>query len=144
MYKKNQITGKYLHREIYEMNVGQVPLGYHVHHIDKDPTNNSLQNLIAIPAEFHEALHEIDRRGGGIPKTRAGVTLCLTFYLKGRVNNIKYKPGSGNVPFKEFQMKKNQSKKSFKGNGFNKNRKKHIRSITNSNTVILRKKNEAP
>lgn len=42
-----------LHRKIYTDAHGEIPKGYHVHHIDGDTDNNSIDNLIAIPHGAH-------------------------------------------------------------------------------------------
>jgi hypothetical protein len=34
-----------------------IPEGYEVHHIDADRSNNSCDNLIALPRSFHKTLH---------------------------------------------------------------------------------------
>lgn len=85
-YKKNEETNKWTHREIYEMNISKIPAGYHVHHIDKNSTNNVLSNLIAIPEEFHIELHELDRKGF-VLKTKREVEIALTYYLRGKFKN---------------------------------------------------------
>lgn len=85
-YKKNPETNKFIHRELYEINFGKIPRFYEVHHIDKNPTNNSLNNLIAIPQEFHIQLHELDKMGI-ILKTKSEVSIALSFYLRGKRNN---------------------------------------------------------
>lgn len=91
-YKKNEETNKWTHREIYEMNISKIPTGYHVHHIDKNSTNNNLSNLIAIPEEFHIELHELDRKGF-ILKTKREVEIALAYYLRGKFKNtIKVNP----------------------------------------------------
>lgn len=54
----------YLHRDIYEREHGPLDPGMHVHHVDHDPLNNSIGNLVAISASEHAALHvlEAERR----------------------------------------------------------------------------------
>jgi hypothetical protein len=85
-YLKNEETNQWVHREIYEMNISKIPKGYHVHHIDKNPINNSLDNLIAIPEEFHTQLHDLDK-AGVICRNKSDVSLALAFYLRGKRNN---------------------------------------------------------
>lgn len=46
-----------LHQEIWKDAHGPIPEGYHIHHIDEDPTNNALDNLVAIPAGVHTSHH---------------------------------------------------------------------------------------
>lgn len=33
-----------------------------IHHMDKDPTNNDVDNLLVLPRELHDLMHEQDRR----------------------------------------------------------------------------------
>jgi hypothetical protein len=53
-YKRGR---RYLHRTMYEEQVGAIPKGYVVHHIDDDPQNNVLENLMAMPRGAHMAHH---------------------------------------------------------------------------------------
>lgn len=46
-----------IHRHVWEEANGPIPDGWHVHHIDHDPLNNDLSNLVAMPAEEHRAHH---------------------------------------------------------------------------------------
>jgi hypothetical protein len=64
-YRKTN-SGKYQHRCIYETNHGPIPDGWHVHHIDHNPKNNSVENLIAMPERIHTMLHRtiVDKRRG--------------------------------------------------------------------------------
>ena len=48
---------KRLHVAVWEASNGQVPEGYHVHHIDHDPHNNALANLECIDAGEHIRYH---------------------------------------------------------------------------------------
>lgn len=42
-----------LHREVYKREIGPIPPGFHVHHIDGDASNNEPDNLKAITPEEH-------------------------------------------------------------------------------------------
>ena len=42
-----------LHRQIYIDNYGEIPEGFHIHHIDGNTENNSLANLVAISHGEH-------------------------------------------------------------------------------------------
>lgn len=46
----------FLHRRIYEDNFGPIPEGYHIHHKDNNPENNSPDNLEALPARVHNRI----------------------------------------------------------------------------------------
>ena len=52
---------KFLHRDVWEFHNGPIPSGYHVHHIDGNPTNNAPENLQAFPSAVHFAEHKGDR-----------------------------------------------------------------------------------
>ena len=46
-----------LHRQIYIDNFGEIPKGFHIHHIDGDTENNSPDNLQALPPEVHATMY---------------------------------------------------------------------------------------
>jgi hypothetical protein len=46
-----------LHREIWKAERGPIPPGWHVHHIDGNPLNNSLDNLECLPEAEHLSHH---------------------------------------------------------------------------------------
>lgn len=46
-----------LHRYVYEKEVGKIPIGYDIHHIDNDKTNNKITNLDCLPKADHTRLH---------------------------------------------------------------------------------------
>lgn len=68
-FRKDRKTGYWLcstlgvrlHRYIWEEENGEIPKGYHVHHIDGNKDNNTLNNLGLISASEHETYH-IQRR----------------------------------------------------------------------------------
>jgi hypothetical protein len=43
----------YLHRVIYEDNIGPIPADCVIHHKDGNPLNNEASNLVAIPEYLH-------------------------------------------------------------------------------------------
>lgn len=45
------------HRYAYEHFHGPIPVGHHVHHADRDRSNNAAENLVALSAEDHRQLH---------------------------------------------------------------------------------------
>ena len=47
----------FLHRYIWEMEVGPIPEGHDIHHIDFNNENNDLFNLQCLPHAEHEAVH---------------------------------------------------------------------------------------
>lgn len=46
-----------LHRYVYRHYVGEIPAGYHVHHINEDKNDNEPENLMAMSCNDHEKLH---------------------------------------------------------------------------------------
>ena len=46
-----------LHRAVYSYYHGEIAEGYSIHHIDLNPTNNNIENLIALTDEEHHTLH---------------------------------------------------------------------------------------
>lgn len=59
-----QHKGKRLHRTVWEYHHGEIPNGYHIHHIDGNRSNNGIDNLALIVAESHlrEHMKNQDRR----------------------------------------------------------------------------------
>jgi len=55
-YKFNS-DGVPIHRLAYEEEWGPIEDGWHVHHLDTNPTNNNPQNLVALPPKCHQWLH---------------------------------------------------------------------------------------
>ena len=68
-FRRDKRTGYYLsakaherlHRYIWRYYNGEIPDGYHIHHKDKDKTNNEIDNLECIPAFNHLSIHGYDR-----------------------------------------------------------------------------------
>lgn len=47
----------YLHREVWISHNGEIPQNMHIHHIDGDPSNNSIENLEMLTANDHIKKH---------------------------------------------------------------------------------------
>lgn len=60
-YYLNSTIRKRLHRYVWEFHKGEIPNGYHIHHVDHDKTNNDIENLKAISASEHTSLHGTER-----------------------------------------------------------------------------------
>lgn len=60
-YYLNSTIRKRLHRYIWEYYNGEIPEGYHIHHIDGNKANNDIDNLELIKATKHAELHGLDR-----------------------------------------------------------------------------------
>lgn len=54
--RKNPST-EYMHRDVWAYHNGPIPIGYHIHHIDEDKANNSIENLACMSASDHSKLH---------------------------------------------------------------------------------------
>lgn len=48
----------YLARDIWEYYNGPIPKNYHIHHIDRNTTNNDLANLMCVSEEEHIKIHK--------------------------------------------------------------------------------------
>jgi len=61
IYHKNPsghyMTNLPLHRAVWSFNHGQIPNGYHIHHIDQDKANNHIENLQALTNNEHRRTH---------------------------------------------------------------------------------------
>lgn len=52
-----QRKGRRLHRTVWEYHNGEIPQGYHVHHIDGDRSNNDISNLTLMQGSEHLSEH---------------------------------------------------------------------------------------
>jgi len=48
---------KRLHIYIWEKHYGKIPRGFHIHHLDRDKSNNNINNLIILPRHEHLSFH---------------------------------------------------------------------------------------
>ena len=64
-----QTAGSRLHRDVWEYHNGPIPSGkgWHIHHVDHDRSNNSIDNLKLIDAPAHSAHHHAGH-GRGMPR----------------------------------------------------------------------------
>lgn len=49
------------HREVWKREVGPIPRGWVIHHINEDKRDNRIENLVAMPAGAHDYLHKAQR-----------------------------------------------------------------------------------
>jgi endogenous inhibitor of DNA gyrase (YacG/DUF329 family) len=63
----------YLHRKVWEDNYGEIPKGYHVHHINGDTADNRIENLELRTPKEHIAEHEKNRSKEFVDKRKANV-----------------------------------------------------------------------
>lgn len=73
-----QHKGKRLHRAVWEYFNGEVPEGYHVHHIDEDRSNNDIENLSLMPGLAHMRSHadSEERRENGRRAIRIAIEIA--------------------------------------------------------------------
>ena len=57
-----QRKGKRLHRMVWEYHNGEIPKGYHVHHIDENRHNNDISNLTLMLGTQHLSEHMNDEK----------------------------------------------------------------------------------
>lgn len=58
-YYLNGTIHKRLHQYVWENEVGEIPKGFQIHHIDQDKANNSVDNLCLLSETAHKAMHAI-------------------------------------------------------------------------------------
>lgn len=78
-YWLGQVNGKAtrLHIYNYKKVFGSVPKGHVIHHIDRDPDNNDIQNLILVSRKEHGRVHRDDVKAAtqeSIKKAQAAAT----------------------------------------------------------------------
>jgi hypothetical protein len=59
---KKKGVEQYLHRQVWVDNFGTIPEGYHIHHIDNDRFNNTIENLECLNPSDHIKNHMQDRK----------------------------------------------------------------------------------
>ena len=52
-----QHKGKRLHVAVWRYHNGEIPKGYHIHHIDENRSNNQIENLALVEAAIHASKH---------------------------------------------------------------------------------------
>ena len=72
---------KLLHIEVWKATNGEIPSGHHIHHIDFNPSNNSLENLQCLTRSEHARIHNLSRLAAGehfkTKTTRDIPTICI-------------------------------------------------------------------
>lgn len=56
-YYLNSTIRKRIHRYVWEFYHGEIPKGYHIHHIDGDKSNNDISNLKMVEGQRHVSRH---------------------------------------------------------------------------------------
>lgn len=49
------------HKYVWEKHFGKIPKGFSVHHVDRDPRNNDIHNLLLMENSTHASLHSSER-----------------------------------------------------------------------------------
>lgn len=57
-----------IHRAVWSYYNGEIPDGYHIHHIDGNKANNAVENLQCLTATEHSQLHNPPKRGTRLVK----------------------------------------------------------------------------
>ena len=75
-----------IHRCVYEAFIGEIPKGYHVHHIDGNKQNNVISNLQALTVKEHMSMTANNPAvyGAMVNKNRFGQKHILQFTLDGK------------------------------------------------------------
>ena len=79
-----------LYRKIWERHNGEIPKGYHIHHLDLDKTNNKIENLICLSPQEHFELHKNNFEKYGDKRDYFSMTF-LQRYLTEKQDFSKYK-----------------------------------------------------
>ena len=63
-YNKIKISGYIIpeHRAIWELHYGEIPKGYHIHHVNGNKKDNKIQNLECISRKEHGKKHLFPNR----------------------------------------------------------------------------------
>lgn len=74
-----QRKGVRLHRVVWEHDHGPIPDGFHVHHVDHDPTNNDPSNLSLEHGSEHISYHSL-RSGAGAKNVRRAIAAASVWH----------------------------------------------------------------
>ena len=70
--KKHYGVSAQIHRDVWSYFYGEIPNGYHIHHIDGDPANNAITNLQCLTSAEHA------RRHGKLSNPIKKIYICAT------------------------------------------------------------------
>jgi hypothetical protein len=101
---------KYVHRIIYYNAVKKTPPMWHVHHINGEKLDNRLDNLIALPPEIHQKLHERWPMSG-LPSRYAIIGWWHDGAIRGRRKKKKRPTPSQSPNHRLVRKQKKRSKK---------------------------------
>lgn len=72
-----KVGTQYLHQIVWKAYHGIIPNGWEVHHIDINRKNNNIENLVALPREFHQKIH---KSKGKMPKRPQLMRIYYEFF----------------------------------------------------------------
>jgi hypothetical protein len=77
--------GKWLHRVIWELHHGMIPPNHVIDHIDRDPTNNQIENLRCVTQveNVHNSRAKPNKFGRGVMKDKDG-RYCARIQVNGK------------------------------------------------------------
>lgn len=77
---------KRIHRLVYETFVGEIPKGYHIHHIDENKQNNNLDNLKMLSSKEHLSIsaNKPSTYASMVYRNKYGQKHILQFSLDGK------------------------------------------------------------
>lgn len=113
----------YLHHYIWQCNHGTRRKGYHIHHIDGNKFNNSIENLVELKSEYHILMHEL------AVKKSISIKDFYVFIGMLPVDNMNFYSKLTEISLSTgIKLKKNQTKPSKRK--FNKNKKRRANKRT--------------
>jgi len=63
-----------VHRLVWNVFNGEIPDGYHIHHIDENPQNNHLDNLALMPSNEHLKMHKTGKHRSKETKQKMSIS----------------------------------------------------------------------
>lgn len=97
-----QKKGKRLHRAVWEYHNGEIPKGYHIHHVDGNKANNNIDNLVCIKGTEHLTHHMSQPEV--VQKSRISID-------KARISACKWHSSEAGKVFHSQLSKENWSKR---------------------------------
>ena len=135
-YKKTP-NGEMVHNVVFEEHFGPIEDGWHVHHMDTNPTNNNPQNLIALPPKCHQWLH-LNQMKLGRKYDRNGARDYLAIWLKRHSEMLVAQSGDDPAKYAKAVGKyKNLLVGKKTGKKFNRVGNHHAKSLKNRNTSAI-------
>ena len=104
------------YRRVWEKMTGrEIPVGYHIHHLDNDKSNNAIDNLVCVSPQEHFEIHEARFVATGDKRDYFAMTY-LQRYLDDKQDFSKYTRPPITESHRQAIIKANKDKPpSFKG-----------------------------